>query len=68
MTIKELKEQIEFLPDNCLLVYNGWNKGLCLSEYELKDCWTYPKKYFQIEGIKAFVLNPGEDYDGRKVK
>ena len=66
MTIKELKEQIEYLPDNCILAYHGWNKGFCLSEYESRDCWTYPKNTDNIEDIKAFVLNPGENYDGRK--
>ena len=63
MTIKQLKDAIKDLPDGALVCYHGHDKGCCLSGYSLEDTWVFPK---DGSPAKAFVMNPGEDYDGRK--
>ena len=62
MTIKKLKSLIKDLPDDALVCYHAYDKGLCLSAYRIERVWTYPKGETDK---KALVLNPGKDYDCR---
>jgi len=62
MTLGEFRQATRDLPDETLLCYHGYYKGCCLKGYRLEDTWTFPK-----DGApKAFVINPGTDYDPRK--
>ena len=66
-TIKELKELIKDLPDEAAFCYHAHDKGCCLNNYRKEDSWSFPKEAKGLE-IRAFIINPGEDYDGRKPK
>lgn len=65
MTIKELKELIEPLPDDALVAFHGYDKGMGLHSYRMGDAWTYPKGASDAD-VKCFVINPGDTYDGRR--
>lgn len=62
MTVGNLRAAIKDLSDDTLVCYHGYSKGCCLTTYDLQDVWTYPKG---ADVVRAFVMNPGEDYDGR---
>jgi len=64
MTLGEFRQATKDLPDEVLLSYHSYVKGCSLSSYRLEDAWTFP-----VDGPpKAFVINPGENYDPRRPK
>jgi len=59
MTLGEFRKLTSKLPDKTLVCYHAYDKGCCLGTYDLKEVWIFRE-------TEAVVLNPEEDYDGRK--
>ena len=63
LTLKRFRELTAHLPEETPLNYHAYDKGCCLSSYIVEDLWLFPKGEEKTRGI---VINPGEDYDGRR--
>lgn len=64
MTIQQFIDFTKDLPRETLVVYHSYDKGCSLTPYDLEESWS--NKDIGDNGV--FVINPGEDYDGRKPK
>ena len=64
MMIRDLKKYIKEnkIPDDAEIFYHAYYKGCRLEPYVLNDAWIY-KNEGKILGL---VINPQEDYDGRR--
>lgn len=65
LTLKLFKELTKDLPENTPIYYHAYYKGCCLNSYVTEDMWFFPH---DKELKTAIVLNPGEEYDGRRPK
>lgn len=63
LTLKRFRELTAHLPDETRLYYHAYEKGCCLGNYIEEDVWLFPKGEEKTRGV---VLNPGNDYDGRR--
>jgi hypothetical protein len=63
MTVKMLKNLICELDDETLVCHHAHDKGCCLHAYDTEEVWMFPKG---DPKTTAFVMNPGEYYDGRR--
>ena len=69
MKISELRKMIKDLPDDWDVMYHASDHGCCHAHYP--SDWNYigPYGWCYIDNEhKAIVMNPGDDYDGRKPK
>ncbi len=62
MNLGQFRELTKDLPDTANIMYHAYYKGCCLHAYTQDDIWMYPKG----KPAEHIVLNPGDDYDGRK--
>lgn len=63
LTLKRFREITAHIPEETPLYYHAYYKGLCLGSYTDEDIWLFPKGEENVRGI---VINPGDDYDGRR--
>ena len=68
LTLKTFRELTARLPEDTPIMYHAYYKGCCLTTYTDDDLWIFPKGATSMDEVKAVVLNPGEDYDGRRPK
>jgi hypothetical protein len=65
MNLGEFRELTRDLPDSAEIFYHAYYKGCCLATFSPENVWLYPKSQETKTGV---VMNPGENYDGRKPK
>ncbi len=73
LTLGEFKRLTAALPDDTVIYYHGYDKGLCLNGYTTEDMWLYPKDAVGLTEhpedsslVRAgIVINPASNYDGR---
>jgi len=68
MNLGDFRRLTKDLPDSFLMCYHGYDKGCCHITYP--SDWNYigPEGWCYIDNKhKTILLNPGEDYDKRKI-
>ena len=60
MTLKWFRKFTMNMPDNTQVMYHSYDKGCSITPYDPKEVWIH-------ESSGSIVMNPGKDYDGRKL-
>ena len=63
LTLGAFREMTANLPESTPIGYHAYDKGCCISFYETDAVWMFPVG----KPTEAIIINPGADYDGRRV-